>query len=81
MHDHTNHLVVSGVCAMNGRVRTVVDDDDRVEVAAIVAEQKAMYVRHQFGVLEAGCYRVAAEADRPLYTERRRGLRAWFGGD
>jgi hypothetical protein len=81
MHDHTHRLVVAGVCGMNDRLRAVAADDDRAELAVIGAEQKAMYVRHQFGVLEAGCYRVATEVDRELYAERRGGLRGWFGGE
>lgn len=81
MHDHTHQALVAGITTMNGRIRAVADADDRMELAAITAEQKAMYARHQFGVLEAGCYRVAAEVDRELYEERRGGLRGWMRGE
>ncbi len=78
MHDHTHRVLVAGVCTMNARVRAVADEEDRAELAAIAAEQKGMMIRHEFGVLEAGCYRVAAEVDRELYAERRGGVRGWL---
>jgi len=81
MHDHTNQVVVAEVQTMNARVRAVAHDEDRSELREIAAAQKAMFVRHQFGVLEAGCYRVARETDRELYAEHRGGLRGWIKGE
>ncbi len=81
MHDHTHRALVAGVRSMNARVRALDDLEDREELAAITAEQKSMYVRHQLSLLEAGSYRVAAEVDRSLYLERRRGVIGWFLGD
>ncbi len=81
MHDHTHQALVAGITTMNQRVRAVADETDQMELAAITAEQKGMYVRHQLGVLEAGAYRVAAEVDRELYEERRGGLRGRMRGE
>ena len=79
MHDHTHRALVAGIVTMNARVRAVADPDDRAEIAAITAEQKTMYACHQLGVLEAGSYRVAAEADRPLYADPRGALARLLG--
>jgi hypothetical protein len=79
MHDYTHRALVAGVCTMNARTRAVADDADRAEIAAITAEQKAMFIRHQLGVLEAGSFRVAAEVDRPLYAESRGALGRLLG--
>jgi len=81
MHDHTHRVIVSGVVTMNDRVRAIFKEDDRAELAIISAEQKSMFVRHQFGNLEAGAFRVAAEVDRELYLERKRGLFDRFRGE
>jgi len=81
MHDHTHQVIVAGVITMNDRIRSIVHDDDRTELALITGEQKLMFVRHQFGNLEAGAFRVAAEVDRELYVKRRRGIVGGLLGD
>ena len=74
MHDHTHQCIVQGVVSMNSRVRAVADPQDQAEIAEITLEQKAIYKRHQFGILEAAAFGVAKELDRSLYQERRGGL-------
>lgn len=81
MHDTTHQALVAGICAMNARTRAIVDPDDRAELAAISIEQKAMYTRHQFGLLEAAAYRVAQLVERELYVERGTGVFARLLGD
>ncbi len=81
LHDHTHECLVTGLLAMNDRVRRIPDPDDRAEIAEVTAEQKTMFKRHHFGILEAAGYRVAKEVDRELYVERRGGLLGFLWGE
>lgn len=78
LHETTHRHLITGIVGMNTRVRAIADPDDQAEIALVTLEQKEMYKRHQFGILEAGAYRIAQEVDRPLYGERRGGLVGWL---